>query len=148
MAEACHGLPLTPREVRKAFTPEDLEDWLNGSLPQDTLVTFSQALVQRRMMDEGKRPPSYTEPAICQNCGPIWLWFSGEVQGCPWCWNRIAHRPIPRPQPVCCGDCAHFQRIDHPHMGHCVQGEPEGIAGLWDTDRRHCERYLPRPETT
>ncbi|QBQ56114.1 hypothetical protein [Nitrosococcus wardiae] len=146
LAEACRGLPITPGEVREAFTPEDIEEWHNGCLPQDTLATFAQALVQRREMDKGKRPALYTEPASCQHCGPVWLWFSGEVQGCPWCWNRIANRPIPRPQPVRCGGCAHFQRIDHPHLGHCAQGEPEGISGLWDTDRRHCERYLPRPE--
>lgn len=44
-----------------------------------------------------------------------------------------------------CSDCAHFERIDHPHLGHCDKGEPEAIAGLWDTDKRCCERYLPKP---
>ncbi len=50
--------------------------------------------------------------------------------------------------PVICGDCIHFERIDHPHLGHCAKGEPEAIAGLWDTDRRYCERFLPRPQQT
>jgi len=50
--------------------------------------------------------------------------------------------------PKTCGECVHFERIDHPHLGHCVKGEPEAIAGLWDTDRRYCERFLPRPQQT
>ena len=47
-----------------------------------------------------------------------------------------------------CGDCTHFERIDHPHLGHCDKSEPEAIAGLWDTDRRYCERFSPRPQQT
>ena len=41
-----------------------------------------------------------------------------------------------------CGDCIHFERIDHLHLGHCAKDEPEAIAGLWDTDRRYCERFF------
>lgn len=40
-----------------------------------------------------------------------------------------------------CGECQHFRRIDHPNLGHCASGEPEAIAGLWDTDRRWCESF-------
>lgn len=50
--------------------------------------------------------------------------------------------------PMTCGGCIHFERIDYPHLGHCAKGEPEAIAGLWDTDRRYCERFLPRPHQT
>ena len=44
---------------------------------------------------------------------------------------------------VACANCRHFRRIDHPHLGHCAVDEPEAIAGLWDTDRRGCMRWLP-----
>jgi hypothetical protein len=44
---------------------------------------------------------------------------------------------------ITCGDCIHFKPIDHPHLGHCAKGEPEAIAGLWDSDLRYCERYIP-----
>ena len=37
-----------------------------------------------------------------------------------------------------CDACRHFQRINHPNLGHCAQGEPEAIAGLWATGRRWC----------
>jgi len=152
LADACKGLDITPAEVKEALAAEDIEDWRNGAISADTLAAFARSLAQRREMDRGKRPDHYTERATCKHCGPIWLWFSGEVLGCPWCWNRVADRPIPRPCSVRCGDCTHFERIQsphaHPHLGHCAKNEPEAIAGLWDTDRRYCERFLPRPQQT
>lgn len=144
LADACRGLSITPVEVREALAPENIAEWRNGDISSDTLTAFARTLVQRREMDQGKVPAHYTERATCKQCGPIWLWFSGEVLGCPWCWNRVADRPIPRPHSVHCGDCIHFKRIDHPHLGHCAKGEPEAIAGLWDTDRRYCERYFAK----
>ncbi len=42
-----------------------------------------------------------------------------------------------------CGGCAHFKRINHPSLGHCARGEPEAIAGLWDTSQRFCKSYRP-----
>ena len=43
---------------------------------------------------------------------------------------------------ITCGECVHFERIDHPRLGHCAKGEPEAIAGLWDSDRRYCDKFL------
>ena len=55
---------------------------------------------------------------------------------------------VPKPDPwrvahcsTRCGDCSHFERIAHPHLGHCAKSEQEAIAGIWDTDRRYCEQY-------
>jgi hypothetical protein len=60
--------------------------------------------------------------------------------------------PVTLDHPNTCGECVHFERITepfrHPHLGHCAKGEPEAIAGLWDTDRRYCERFLPKPQQT
>jgi len=144
LAAACEGLAITPKEVKDALAPEDIEYWRNGDTSIEALNAFAHALTQRREMDQGKRPAHFTKQATCKNCGPVWLWFSGEVLGCPWCWNRVADRPIPRPCAAHCADCEHFNRIDHPHLGHCAKGEPEAIAGLWGTDQRHCKRYLPK----
>lgn len=146
LADACRGLDISPSEVKEALGPEDINDWRKGAISADILTAFTRSLVQRREMDQGKRPDHYTEQATCKHCGPIWLWFNEEVLGCPWCWNRVADRPIPRPCSIRCGDCIHFERIDHPHLGHCAKGKPEAIAGIWDTDRRYCDRYLPKPE--
>lgn len=146
LAEACRGLHITPATVKEALAPEDIQDWNNGAINNDSLVAFARSLAQRQEMDQGKRPDHYTEQANCKHCGPIWLWFSGEVLGCPWCWNRVAEKPIPRPCPVHCGNCIHFERIDHPHLGHCTKNEPEAIAGMWDNDQRYCEWFLPKPK--
>ena len=152
LADVCKGLDIKPAEVKEALAAEDIDDWRKGAISADTLAAFARSQVQRRKMDQGKRPDHYTEQATCKHCGPIWLWFSGEVLGCPWCWNRAADKPIPRPCSVRCGDCIHFERIQsphgHPHPGHCAKGESEAIAGLWDTDRRYCTRFLPRPQQT
>ena len=89
--------PITPTEVRDSLAPEDIEDWCKGDISTETLAAFVRSLMQRREMDQGKVPAHYTKRATCRHCGPVWLWFAGEVQGCPWCWNRAAGRPIPRP---------------------------------------------------
>jgi len=54
--------------------------------------------------------------------------------------------PVATNNHITCCDCIHFKRIDHPHLGHCAKGEPEAIAGLWDSDRRYCEQFSPMPE--
>jgi hypothetical protein len=60
--------------------------------------------------------------------------------------------PVTTNHPMTCGNCIHFERITkpfrHPHLGRCAKGEPEAIAGLWDTDRRYCEHFLPKSKQT
>jgi hypothetical protein len=55
--------------------------------------------------------------------------------------ERFSKRPPTPPAGalVRCGDCQHFQRIDHPHTGRCAQGH--GRHWLWDTDKRQCEDF-------
>jgi len=102
-------------KLLEALASEDIEEWRKGGIGVDTLHAFARSLVQRRDMAQGKRPAHYTERATCKHCGLMWLCFSGEVLGCPWCWNRAAGKPMPRPCSVQCGECVHFERIDlHP----------------------------------
>ena len=71
--------------------------------------------------------------ARCQN----------NAQARAFCLEQARQIPPP-PEPdytATCGACRHFQRIDHPNLGHCAQGESEAPAGLWDTDRRWCMKY-------
>lgn len=102
LATICQDLIITPKAVKEALAPEDVEAWRNGEVTAEALTAFAHALAQRREMDQGKCPVNYTHPATCKHCGPIWLWFSGEVLGCPWCWNRVNNNPIPRPCGVTC----------------------------------------------
>jgi hypothetical protein len=67
--------------------------------------------------------------------------------------TSAASAPAATARPCRCADCLWFERIRHPHLGHCLAREPEPIAGLWDTDRRGCDQFLPlsderaKPET-
>ena len=148
LANICKEISINPIEVYEALSDEDIEDWEDATIDENTLAAFANALIQRQTMAKGKRPAHYTKQANCKSCGPVWLWSSDEVLGCPWCWNRINDKPIPRPHNVHCGDCVHFKRISHPNLGHCAKGEPEAAVGLWDTDRRSCNRFLPSSMAT
>lgn len=141
----CEGLPIIPTEIMDAMSPEDIKDWQAGHIPSEALVAFANSLATSQAIDQGQRPRHYTQQATCTHCGPIWLWIGGKVQGCPWCRNRLSEKPIPRPRPVQCIGCQHFQRRDHPRLGHCLRGAQRDIGGLWDADRRACEYWLPKP---
>jgi hypothetical protein len=143
LSSVCHGLIVNPREVRDALSIEDVEDWCNGGISATTLLDFSQLLAQRKEIQQGQVPAHFTKQAVCLVCGPIWFDAVKVLTTCPWCYNRLSNRPIPRPIDVRCADCNHFKRIEHPRLGHCAKGLPEPIVGLWDGDRRHCEWYLP-----
>ena len=143
LGSICRRLPITPAEVHQALAEEDIQAWRQGQISHETLAAFARLLAQRQAMDRGERPTHYNQHASCAGCGPVWLWSSGHVLACPWCRNRLAGKPIPRPVRVRCADCLHFQRIDHPRLGHCAQGQPEAVAGLWDESWRGCGFYLP-----
>lgn len=62
-----------------------------------------------------------------------------------YCLEQASQVP-PKPEldyTASCGACRHFQRINHPSLGHCAKGEPEAPAGLWGTDRRWCVLFTP-----
>jgi len=47
LADACRGLDITPVEVKAELAPEDIEEWRNGAIGNDTLAAFARSLVQR-----------------------------------------------------------------------------------------------------
>lgn len=143
LAKACESHDLLPIEARQAMSSCDAAAYDRGELGEEMLSGFVKALVQRRAMDTGVCPDSYSERADCAGCGPVWLWRPGNVIGCPWCKNRLRGAPIPRPISVECGACRNFLRTDHKFLGHCVVGEPEAPAGLVDSDKRFCVKFLP-----
>ena len=49
------------------------------------------------------------------------------------------------PETVRCADCSHYQTTNHPHLGHCTQGEIEAVVGLWDSSRHICAQHQPLP---
>jgi len=88
---------ITVEDVYNELSTEDIDGLNEGLISTDTLNCFIKSLIDRQKINQGIRPNNYNKPAICKNCGPVWLWFSGEVLGCPWCWNRANGNPIPRP---------------------------------------------------
>ena len=141
---AIGDLPVTVDEIRQALHEDEIERWDQSRISTRSLVNKALITLARSEINQGNIPAYFTKRAVCALCGPVWLWFEGNVSGCPWCGNRTRDLPIPRPRAVCCADCFHFKRIDHPHLGHCTKGQPEDVAGLWDGDHRYCEQYLPR----
>ena len=147
LTHACRGLTIKPREVRDALASEDIGGWRSGDVCVETLAAFAASLDQRRGMERGTRPTSYSKQATCAQCGPIWLWTPGDVLGCPWCWNRIRGLPIPRPQPVQCAECRHWipdSIGDGGAIGACaVGGPPPGQMPAYPRAERICDQWLP-----
>ena len=99
-AEACVSLMgyITPAALLSKLAPEDLADL--EAMPTDQAVrflrAFATATVWTDMRRQGIAPPGWDKPATCKLCGPVLLWTSIDVSGCPWCWNRLHGVKIPR----------------------------------------------------
>lgn len=88
-----HGLSL--EQLQRAAGP----DWSDIKDYTDMLHALADAIHTRRLRTRGEVPPDYTHACECAGCGPVWLWpgTPARVLGCPWCFNRAAGKPIPRP---------------------------------------------------
>ena len=76
------------------------EEWPKIENDNPTLEALAQAIQTRRMREHGEVPPHYTEVTVCAHCGPVPI-FPGvgeQVEGCPWCFNRVRGLSVPRPQ--------------------------------------------------
>lgn len=93
---------VAPRdEIRPTWAEVEIEagdDWPLIKNDRESLFAFRQALITRRMIERGEVPEHYTGSTNCKRCGlvPIFEGCTSEVQGCPWCFNRIRGFPIPR----------------------------------------------------
>lgn len=65
----------------------------------ELLEAFANALRCDLERQRGELPPHYVQACECDRCGPVLLWAGApaRVLGCPWCRNRGAGLPIPRP---------------------------------------------------
>lgn len=72
---------------------------LLATLPDTACLTYARALIDTADRHDGYTPSGWTQACSCKRCGPVWLWPDApeHVLGCPWCFNRAADLPIPRP---------------------------------------------------
>lgn len=135
---------------------DDAEPCQLAALDDTGVRAYACALSRSATMDAGTVPADYTQAALCEGCGPVWLWEGApaRLKGCPWCFRRKAGKAFARPL-VMCGDCRHF--LPDPINpaaggGTCGLGLPyrSGEPGRWPMARRECGDYRPRaePETS
>lgn len=72
---------------------------LLASLPDAACIAYARALIAIADRRAGYVPQGWAQACTCDRCGPVWLWgdIPRHVLGCPWCFNRAAGLPIPRP---------------------------------------------------
>ena len=72
-------------------------DWDEIANDPAQLKAFAELLMINEMRENGVRPDHYTAETKCKHCGPVPI-FEGcppQVEGCPWCFNRIKKLPMP-----------------------------------------------------
>ena len=89
-------------DTRASVSIVSLQNQESENLPADIEPherdTAKALLAIMRMRERGEVPDHYTATTTCTRCGPVPI-FPGvpdKVQGCPWCLNRHAGKPIPR----------------------------------------------------
>jgi len=125
-------------------------DWAEIVDRPEVLQALALALERRWQMAQGQRPAAYTQAAVCDGCGPVWLWpgAPGRVLACPWCHLRSTV-VLPRPM-VQCGDCWHFEAsAGSPTAGLGACGTKESPPGnptrtVWPTKVHRCADWRPR----
>ena len=75
----------------------ELFETTNGELGPDEVPVAAELIEIVKMRERGETPAHYTFTTTCKHCGPVPIWDGcpPEVNGCPWCFNRIKGSPIP-----------------------------------------------------
>ena len=87
--------PVLLRELKRV-RKEAGDDWEEIAGNPKQQKAFYELLVISEMRFRGIAPGHYTSTTVCQHCGPVPIWEGcpPQVQGCPWCLNRVANRPV------------------------------------------------------
>ena len=83
-------------------TPDELQraaegDWDEVSNDPAQLVAFADSLAIVQIRESGGVPDTYVSVTKCRKCGPVPIWpgCPPQVNGCPWCFNRLKGLPMP-----------------------------------------------------
>ena len=89
--------PSLLRELER-LRKEAGNDWDEIAADPAQLKAFAELLMIVEMREKGICPDHYTATTNCKHCGPVPFWEGcpSEVQGCPWCMNRLKGLSIPR----------------------------------------------------
>ena len=72
-------------------------DWDDVASNPSQLQAFTELLIIEQMREQGIAPDHYTTKTNCRYCGtvPIFEDCPPQVEGCPWCFNRIKGLFVP-----------------------------------------------------
>ncbi len=89
------GWIVTINELQEALSEDDFLD--SQLMTPKGLEALAHVVRATRMREQGEVPPGWTAITLCRRCGPVPVWEGcpPDIQGCPWCFNRLAGRPIP-----------------------------------------------------
>ena len=82
------------RELQERAGP----DWQEISSSPAQMKALAELVMIEDMQHRGIVPDHYTATTTCKHCGPVPI-FEGcwpEVDGCPWCLNRLKGLPMPK----------------------------------------------------
>ncbi len=87
-ADLCEVLNL-----RQAAGP----DWDSIAENPAALAAWADLRYAMQLRDRGQAPQHWTKEFDCSRCGPVPVEPSwpAHVDHCPWCFNRLAGRPMP-----------------------------------------------------
>lgn len=89
------GWIVTIDDLQRALSEDDFHD--SQLMTPKGLEALAHTVRATRMREAGEIPPGWTAITTCRHCGPVPIWEGcpPEIQGCPWCFNRLAGQPIP-----------------------------------------------------
>ena len=81
------------KEIKRKAGP----DWNEVANDPAQLKAYAELLMIGEMRQKGICPDHYTSKTECKNCGPVPIWpgCPPQVDGCPWCFNRLQGLLIP-----------------------------------------------------
>jgi hypothetical protein len=104
VAAALHLDPTETRPGWHGFTAGALqaaagEDWPEVATRPEALAALALLLRTQAQRDRGERPEHYNGQALCETCGPVWIYDRepGPLLACPWCLATKSGTPVPRP---------------------------------------------------
>jgi hypothetical protein len=101
--KACNKAGVSGGHLLHGISEFELQQVAGNEWPEikddpETIKALAHVIETRHMRERGEIPAHYTTVTLCKGCGPVPI-FEGvpdHVEGCPWCFNRVQGRPVPK----------------------------------------------------